>query len=87
MAARPNIEMYVLPLARGEHDGLDGGYVTMDFAKAPTIVYLEHKRSSQFLDKPELVAPYVDATKRLLDMVLSQADSIRFIAELAERQG
>lgn len=83
VAARPNIEVRVVPFNCGGHAGLDGHYVTLDFAKAPTIVYLEHKRFAQFVDDPELIRPYQEATESLREVALSHADSVDFISQVA----
>lgn len=61
----PHIDTRVLPFDRGAHTGLDGTYVVMEFAKQRDIVYVEHKRSSLFVDEPDNVALFRAATDTL----------------------
>lgn len=79
----PHVEVRVLPFARGAHTGLDGTYVTLDFAKARSIVYLEHKRSSLFVDEPEDVAPFQEATDILMEAALDSPESVEFLSRVA----
>ncbi|WP_083753029.1 DUF5753 domain-containing protein [Actinosynnema sp. ALI-1.44] len=81
---RPTTDVRVIPLAHGAHPGIDGSFVTMEFARAAPIVYLEHKTASHFLDAPELVAPYLDANKVLMELALSPTESLDLIARTAE---
>ncbi|GAA1955791.1 hypothetical protein GCM10009754_26950 [Amycolatopsis minnesotensis] len=62
--AKPQVDVRVIPFEAGPHTGLDGTYVLMEFAKARSIAYLEHKRSSLFLDASEEVEPFQRATAK-----------------------
>jgi transcriptional regulator with XRE-family HTH domain len=81
-SSRTNVTVQVLPFDLGGHPGLDGAYLIMEFAKAPTIVHLEHKRSSLFVDEPEDVRPFIDATARLRQVALGADETRRFLASL-----
>jgi transcriptional regulator with XRE-family HTH domain len=83
LATRPNVDVRVIPLDRGAHTGLDGTYVTLDFPKARTIVYLEHKRSSLFVDEPDDVIPFHEATDTLIQTALGSPESVNFLAQVA----
>lgn len=83
----PHIDVRVFPFERGAHTGLDGTYVVLEFAKTRPIVHLEHKRSSQFVDEPEDVAPFHAATDMLLRTALGPADSRKFLASAAAVAG
>lgn len=87
LAGKRHIDVRVMPFSAGPHTGLDGTYVILDFAKARTIVHLEHKRSSLFLDEPEDVASFHEATDRLVRTALGPADSLDFLAGLADDYG
>jgi transcriptional regulator with XRE-family HTH domain len=87
LARKPHVDILVIPFAAGPHTGLDGTYFLLDFAKARTIAYLEHKRSSLFLDDPEDVAPFHKATDTLVRMALGPADSLDFLAKMANDYG
>lgn len=83
LADRPNIDVRVIPFEHGAHTGLDGSYAIMEFAKARTIVLLEHKRSSLFVDEPEDVLPFHEATETLLAAALGSPDSVEFLVRMA----
>jgi hypothetical protein len=83
VAERPNVSIQVIPYQRGAHTGLDGSFVVLEFAKAQTIVHLEHKRSGLFLDEPEIVAPFVSAVDTLRGMALDPHRSAEFVASVA----
>lgn len=83
-ARQPHVDVRVLPFERGAHTGLDGTYVVLEFAKARPIVYLEHKRSSLFIDEPDDVAPFHAATDTLVATALGPADSVQFLASAVD---
>ncbi len=55
---RPNVAVQVVPFDRGAHIALNGPYLLLEFAKAQSVVHLEHTRSSLFVDDPENVMPW-----------------------------
>lgn len=82
-ATHPNVDLRVVPFARGAHTGLDGSYMSLEFRAAWPIVYLEHKRSTMFVDDPHDVAAFHTATDVLLATALGPADSIEFLGTVA----
>ena len=83
-AARPNITIQVLPAALGAHPGIDGSYVVLQFDKAPTLVHLEHLRSSLFVDSPADVQPFLDAADTLATQALDPAASADLLTTAAD---
>ena len=81
-AERPNVTLQVIPYDLGAHAGLSGSYVLLEFAKARTIVHLEHKRSSLFLDEPDDIAPFVATVDTLRNVALDPVRSIEFLKSL-----
>ncbi|MBP2323024.1 transcriptional regulator with XRE-family HTH domain [Kibdelosporangium banguiense] len=81
-ASFANVDVRVVPFTLGAHTGLDGTYMTLEFTKARSIVYLEHKRSSLFVDEPEDVAPFHEATDILLETALDSSESVKFLTRL-----
>jgi len=80
---RPNVAVQVIPYDLGAHAGLSGSYVLLEFAKARTIVHLEHKRSSLFLDEPDDIAPFVATVDTLRNVALDPIRSIECLKSLA----
>ncbi len=64
MRKLPNVTVQVIPFDRGGYP-LYGPYVLLEFTKAQTIVHLEHKQASGFLDEPEDTAPFQPLTDTL----------------------
>ena len=83
IAERPNIAIQVIPHDRGAHASLTGSFLILEFAKAQTIVHLEHTGSSLFVDAPEKVAPFVSAVDTLRDTALDPRRSVEFVASVA----
>jgi transcriptional regulator with XRE-family HTH domain len=78
-----NIAIRVIPFERGAHTGLDGSYITLEFARDRPLVLLEHKRGSGFIDEPEDVAPFQQATSTLLEVALDTSESVNFLVRKA----
>lgn len=78
-ATKSHVEIRVVPYSRGAHTGLDGTYKLLDFQTAWPLAYLEHKRSTMFVDDPDDVAAFHTATDVLLATALTPADSIEFL--------
>lgn len=83
VAENPNVTVQVVPYSAGAHPGLNGSFVVLEFAKARTIVHLEHKRSSLFLDDPEDTTPFTASIATLRDIALNPDDSVRFLTTVA----
>ncbi|MDT3443605.1 MULTISPECIES: helix-turn-helix transcriptional regulator [unclassified Pseudofrankia] len=81
---RPNITVQVLPSALGAHPGIDGSYVILQFDKAPTLIHLEHLRSSLFVDDPADVKPFLSAADTLAAQALDAAASADFLTTAAD---
>jgi transcriptional regulator with XRE-family HTH domain len=59
LAQRPQVTIRVLPLVRGEHVGLRGPFVLLEFAGTndPDVVYIEQRRGDAiFQDEVEVIA-------------------------------
>jgi transcriptional regulator with XRE-family HTH domain len=79
---RPNVTVQVIPFAHGEHAGLNGSYVLLEFANAQPLVHLEHKRSGIFVEEPEDVGSFIETTKTLQRTALDSSRSITFITSI-----
>jgi hypothetical protein len=83
LAERPNITAQVVPLSVGGHTGLDGPFLIMDFARDASVVHLEHKMSSNYLEEPDHVAVFRREVDRLAEVALSPSESIEFVLRIA----
>lgn len=81
MAQRRQVTIQVVPLAAGPHPGLEGSFVLMDFEHDPSMVYVENKVQSIFIEAPT-VTPYALAWERMLELALTPKRSTDFLAHL-----
>ncbi|WP_175482841.1 helix-turn-helix domain-containing protein [Actinokineospora iranica] len=84
---KPHVVVRVVPLSAGAHPGLDGAFLLMEFHRDPPLVYTEHRTKSLFLDDDAAVAAHRAAWDRVAERALPQAESVRLIADLADRNG
>jgi transcriptional regulator with XRE-family HTH domain len=84
-AELPTLTLQVLPLALGEHVGMNGPFTVYRFSgpEDPDVVYLEHPRGDLYLESAEQVKPYALAFNHLRGLALSPEDSGALIATLA----
>lgn len=82
MAKRPRVTVQVVPLAAGPHPGLEGPFMIMEFESDPTLVYLENRVQSIFLEEPPHIQSYRLAWERILARALPARRSAELIAEL-----
>lgn len=79
VAKRPTTTLRVVPIGNGWHPGLLGPFALYNFARSPSIVHLEHHRSSAFLYNTGQVTDYKVASSVVSRAALSPADSAAFI--------
>ncbi len=80
---RSNVTVQVIPFDHGEHAGLNGSYLLLEFSKARTLVHLEHRRSGIFVDEPDDVSPFIKITEILQETALNCTRSAEFLASIA----
>jgi transcriptional regulator with XRE-family HTH domain len=80
---RSNVTVQVIPFDHGEHAGLNGSYLLLEFSKARTLVHLEHRRSGIFVDEPDDVGPFIKITEILQETALDCTRSAEFLASIA----
>lgn len=84
LAELPNVTVQVVSSTiAGYHPMLAGPFELIEFAKAPPIVHLEHRRSSVFLWQDDEVAAYIEAAEYVRhDVAMSSEQSNEVIAEI-----
>lgn len=81
-AAKPRVQIQVLPLDRGAHSAMNGPLVILNMAHAESLVYAETPGSGQVITDPGVVANCVEQFGDLRGVSLSPVESLRFIASL-----
>ena len=82
-AESATITIQIVRSSQGWHPGLMGPFVLYDFDGAPSIVLLEHYRTSAFVSEPDEVAIYKTAVGRIHQLAMSPADSLTLITQTA----
>ncbi|GAA1720071.1 helix-turn-helix transcriptional regulator [Kribbella yunnanensis] len=86
MNERPNINLQVIPFAKGAHPGMTGPFVRFVFGSlAPDLVYEERLAGDLFLELEAEIDRYGYVFDQLRARALSPRDSSSLIAELIAR--
>jgi transcriptional regulator with XRE-family HTH domain len=85
----PNVSLRVLPFATGVHKALDGAFVVLRFPieRDPGVVYLQDRIGNQFRDDVKDIAEYTAVADHLLELALSERDSLALIKEVRKEVG
>lgn len=83
MAERPYVDIRVVPFSAGANPGLEGPIVIMEFDAQPTLVHVEFRSASGFLEEPAEVRSAKVAWRELSSLALSPEESVRFMSEVA----
>ena len=81
MAAKPGVDLQVVPFSVGAHAGTLGPLVILGFAEGEDVVYCETFVADLY---PEAVESYGDVFDRLAQDALSIARSVRLVKHVAE---
>lgn len=82
-AERPNITLQVVPTEAGLHAGLNGPFVILEYGDEPSLVLLENKVSSLFLDEDEQVEVFEVAWTELRDCAFDVTETVEFLRSIA----
>ncbi len=95
MAARPNIELRIVPDDRGWHPGLEGAFTLIESSQATiatrngsgttSVVFVETRRSDLMLHEDGDVRAYRWAIDQIMKVSLPPDVSVNFIADLRNR--
>lgn len=85
MAARPNVDVRIVPSTRGWHPGLEGPFYLVDSEFDVPIVHLETRGSGLFFHDEKDVSAYRDAVEEVRAVALSADDSLSRL-EMAVRE-
>lgn len=81
-AERPHVELRVIPFDHGGHAAVDGAFIMLEFASAPTYVHFEHTRAGVFLHEPADVRPYIDVVASIEAVALDAKQSAEFVGDV-----
>jgi hypothetical protein len=81
-AARPNITIQILPADVFPHPGLNGPFIVLEYNEEPSLVWLENKLSSLFLDEPDQIEIYTRDWNDLCALAYNPEKSIKLISAM-----
>ncbi|MEU7752258.1 Scr1 family TA system antitoxin-like transcriptional regulator [Micromonospora sp. NPDC049171] len=88
VSRQPNVSLRVIPLAGGLHRGnmTSGTFTILEFegGAEPSIVYSDSLTGALYLDKPAEVATYGEAWDIMENPALTEAQSRKLMASIAE---
>lgn len=87
MAGRENVALQVLPLARGSHPAISGGFTILEFPGviATKVVYLENMTSELFIVNPDEISLYSNSFDILRGAALGREESVSLITRIASQ--
>jgi hypothetical protein len=83
LTCRANIHIQVVPFDAGAHPGLEGPFVRLEFADQPSLVYVESRSTSTFLEEERYLVAATLAWQKLRALALSAGASADLMAKLA----
>lgn len=84
LADRDHVSLRVIPNSVGVHPGYMGQFVILEFAKDPTVVFVEARTTGLFRDDPEEVTLYRLTVEKLLEVALDEPASAELVRTLAK---
>ncbi|MBA8826917.1 transcriptional regulator with XRE-family HTH domain [Saccharopolyspora lacisalsi] len=88
LAARPGVDIQVLPKESGPHPGMDGTFTILSFPAElvadPGVVYLQTLIAGVYYEEPSEIMKYRDSLARLRVQALSPEQSREMIFEVSE---
>lgn len=82
-AAADHISLRVLPFSRGEHPGMAGNFILLEFTSPDLddLVHLESVDAITIRDNPDQIGLYLDRFDQLEELALSVEDSVSLLDE------
>jgi transcriptional regulator with XRE-family HTH domain len=82
-AERPNVSIRVVPAHVAAHPGMLGGFVVVELADEPAVVFIEGRMSGMFPENPDEVTEYRLTVERLTDLAADERQSVRLLHAIA----
>lgn len=84
-AGQEHITVQLLPTEAGLHPGLVGSFLVVEYDTEASLVLLENKVASLFLDEPEHIEVYTQSWAKLVDLAHGPDESVELLTAAAER--
>ncbi len=84
-ADKPNVSIQVVPFAAGASPGLTGPFLILDYADQSSLVYLEHRDNTAFLEEESHIRLARMDLRRLRSLAMPTEESARFVIKAADQ--
>lgn len=81
-SAQPHITIQVLPINIVLHPGLNGSFIVLEYDEKPSLVWLENKISSLFLDEDDQIRVYTKTWTMLQKLACDAEESVQLISAI-----
>ncbi|MBB5956491.1 transcriptional regulator with XRE-family HTH domain [Saccharothrix tamanrassetensis] len=82
-AELPNVTVQVLPADAEVHSAMTGAFVILEYDEEASLVLLENKISSLFLDEPEQIEVFETTWSSLRELAYTPVETVEFLKRLA----
>ncbi|GAA3847537.1 helix-turn-helix transcriptional regulator [Saccharothrix violaceirubra] len=82
LGERPNVEVRVLPTTAGLHSGLNGPFVVLEYDDDASLVLVENKISSLFIDEDEQIRLFESTWDELVRLAYDTEETVAFLRDL-----
>jgi transcriptional regulator with XRE-family HTH domain len=83
-AERPNVRLWVLPTELGGNAGFNSSFYVLNFSRDKTVVFLENKESSVYIEDDRMIDIFGSHAARLGKAALDPAASMSRVATIAK---
>ncbi|MBB5955059.1 transcriptional regulator with XRE-family HTH domain [Saccharothrix tamanrassetensis] len=83
LASRSTVAIQIVPFDTVAHPGVEGSFLQLEFADQPSLLYVESRNTSTFLEEEIYLEGARDAWRALRTLAMSQEESVGLIARLA----
>ncbi|MFE0027236.1 helix-turn-helix domain-containing protein [Amycolatopsis sp. NPDC059021] len=82
LSERRNVTIQVVPFTAGANPGLEGPFVALDFAADHSVVYMDSRGTSSFLEEDAHIDRVKVSWQGILAVALSPEESMRLVAHV-----
>ncbi|HEV8560534.1 MAG TPA: helix-turn-helix transcriptional regulator [Actinophytocola sp.] len=86
-AKRPNVSLRIIPASAGNHPGVDGPFLRLDFDHRSGVVVLCNRTSSVYLENEEDLMDCANVVVELLSVALGEEESVALVTRIAATWG
>ncbi|WP_229882443.1 helix-turn-helix domain-containing protein [Streptomyces alanosinicus] len=84
VAARPNVTLQIVPIAKGAHSGLGGAFSLLEFEESDPVVYVDSPAGNLYLEKKPDVRRFTTMFDLLKAKALDPDESAALLQDAAE---